>query len=605
MTELAVIPVFSTVIATTPNGPILEGRHAPRRPSSRGVFVNILSTPQRVVVAILTAAWIASFVAFWAWWLQPQHVIDPAAMIVNSAMLFYVAYLPLYFLVAVNRLREVDPDLDVPDLRVAFVVTKAPSEPWDTARTTLGAMLSQRYPHDYDVWLCDETPTEAVALWCMENNVALCSRFGVEEYHNAQWPRRTKCKEGNLAYFYDTVGYRDYDVVAQLDCDHVPAPGYLAEMVRPFVDPAMGYVAAPSVCDSNASASWSARGRLYREASFHGPVQTGHSDGLAPVSIGSHYAVRTQALWTIGGVGPELAEDFSTSFLLNSGGWHGAFASRAEAHGDGPLTFSAMVTQEFQWSRSLFVLLTETAPRHLGRLPMRLRLRFLFALSFNPLLAIMTLIGLSLPVIAAVTGMAWVHVNYLEFLLRWCAMGLCLVVLTLFLRSWGLLRPVSAPVVSWENWLYALSRWPFIAQGVFAAIVQKFRPTKAITFRVTPKERDGFEPLAVRLVIPFIVISLVLSGAAIVAELTRFANGYVLLCLLGALSYAVVALAIPLLHAHESARASGAPFLTALQQTAAAPLALGIAVWVPFTAAVIPFPTYFAPLIWSGSFLLF
>ena len=42
--------------------------------------------------------------------------------------------------------------------------------------------------------------------------------------------------------------------------------------------------------------------------------------GLAPSCIGSHYAVRTHALKTIGGIGPELAEDFSTSFLLTSAG---------------------------------------------------------------------------------------------------------------------------------------------------------------------------------------------------------------------------------------------------------------------------------------------
>ena len=131
----------------------------------------------------------------------------------------------------------------------------------------------------------------------------------------------------------------------------MPKPDYLAEMVRPFSDPAVGYVAAPSICDANVENSWSARGGYYREANFHGPIQAGHSGGLAPVCIGSHYAVRTRAVRDIGGIGPELAEDFSTSFLLNSAGWHGVFAIDAEAHGDGPLTFSAMLVQEFQWSR--------------------------------------------------------------------------------------------------------------------------------------------------------------------------------------------------------------------------------------------------------------
>src|SRR5260370_32961171 len=106
-------------------------------------------------------------------------------------------------------------------------------------------------------------------------------------------------------------------------------------MIRPFSDPAIGYVAAPSVCDANATGSWAARGRLHKEAIFHGAFQLGHSDGFAPVCIGSHYAVRTEALRQIGGIGPELAEDFSAPFLPDAAGWQGAVAIDAEAHGGG------------------------------------------------------------------------------------------------------------------------------------------------------------------------------------------------------------------------------------------------------------------------------
>ena len=46
---------------------------------------------------------------------------------------------------------------------------------------------------------------------------------------------RQKCKEGNLAYFYEAMGgYDRYDFVSQLDADHVPERGYLAEIIRPL-----------------------------------------------------------------------------------------------------------------------------------------------------------------------------------------------------------------------------------------------------------------------------------------------------------------------------------------------------------------------------------
>ncbi|MHA7210451.1 glycosyltransferase family 2 protein [Arthrobacter sp. MDT1-65] len=578
--------------AATPYGPILAGSRAPRLETNSSLYIPVLSPGPRAVVAALTLGWCIAFIAFWTWWLQPQHNVGWPGLLLNSALLFYLTYMPSYFLVVVNRLRRIDPALPVPDLRTAFVVTKAPSEPWPLARKTLLAMLAQKFPHPYDVWLCDENPGPEVKQWCAQHGVRISTRHEVAEYHRTQWPRRTRCKEGNLAYFYDLHGYLAYDVVAQLDCDHVPSPTYLAEMIRPFTDPAVGYVAAPSICDTNAANSWSARGRLYREATFHGPVQLGHSDGLAPSCIGSHYAVRTTALQSIGGIGPELAEDFSTSFLLTSAGWKSTFAHTAEAHGEGPHNLSAMVTQEFQWSRSLVMLLIDTVPQHLRRFAWPLRLRFLFALSYYPLLTLTTAAGLIMMMIAAVTGVPWVNVDYVEFLIRWLTMSLLTLAIAALIRSQGLLRPATAPLISWESWLYAFVRWPFIAWGVFAAVMQKFRPS-SLSFLVTPKTTGGLEPLPVRLVLPYAGISAAMAIAALIGETTTAAFGYVFLCILGAVSYGIVTMTLPLLHALESARNAGTAFRTSLHSTAVVPLALAAGVWALIVPAVWAYPTYF------------
>lgn len=581
----------STMVVATATGPLLSGRHAPALPNRPELYVPLLSTRQRITLVVLTAGWVTSFAAFWYWWLQPEHNVGWPGLILNSVLLFYLSYLPIYFLVAIHRLHHINSKLPVPDLRVAFVVTKAPSEPWGLARATLEAMLGQEFPHSYDVWLCDEDPTKVTEEWCRENGVLLSTRRGIAEYHQPGWPRRTKCKEGNLAYFYDNWGYRNYDAVAQLDCDHVPSPTYLAEVIRPFADSSVGYVAAPSMCDSNAPTSWSARGRLHKEGSFHGPFQAGHVRGLAPICIGSHYAVRTEALEGIGGVGPELAEDFSTAFLLNSAGWQGAFAINAEAHGEGPITFAAKATQEFQWARSLMVLLLDTLPDHFNRFTWTLKLRFLYQLTYYPLLALSTFAGLCLLATAAVTGVAWVNVNYFEFLLRWSAVGVWLLLITYCTRRWGLLRPQSTPLISWEAWLYTLVRWPCALNGVLAALRQKLRP-RDVTFRVTPKARNGLEPLPTGLVLPYSVISGVMSGAALFGEATTAAYGYVFLCLLAGAAYNVVALAVPLLHAWECARPAGKRFGTAVLATVPGSLALGTATTVPMVVAVTNFPGY-------------
>ncbi|MGA5641625.1 glycosyltransferase family 2 protein [Streptomyces cinereoruber] len=577
------------VASIGPDGPVLA-RPARRLTVRASHVVRAFSRADRFLVVLLSLGWAACLVWFWIWWFQPSHRIGWPGLVVNSALLLYLTYLPVHFLVALLRVRRFDPAVEVPALRTAFVVTRAPSEGWDIARTTLEAMLGQDFPHPYDVWLCDEDPTEEIAEWCRARGVGLSCRRGRSDYHRAEWPRRTRCKEGNLAFFYDHWGYAHYDVVAQLDCDHVPGPRYLTEVVRPFEDPAVGYVAAPSVCDSNAAESWAARGRLQREAMFHGPVQLGHSAGLAPVCIGSHYAVRTRALRSIGGLGPELAEDFSTTFLLSSAGWQGAFAIDAEAHGEGPLTFGAMITQEFQWSRSLAVMLLGMLPRHLGRMPLKLRVRFGAALMYYPLLAAATVMGILLPPIAAITGAPWIDVNYAEFLAHFWSMSVWLILLTLLCRRRGLLRPKDSPILSWEIWLFGLSRWPYVAWGVLAAVTQKLRPRR-ITFKVTPKKRDGLEPLLLRTVAPYLLITTFLSGAALAGQFTGPAVGYVFLCILGSASYAAVTLAVGGLHVRETVRATGAPVLRVLR-TAALPLTAGLLCLLPLALAVALFPTY-------------
>ncbi len=99
-----------------------------------------------------------------------------------------------------------------------------------------------------------------------------------------------------------------------------PQQGYLREMLRPFADPAVGYVSAPSICGNNAQESWAARTRLYTEAAFHGVLQSGYNAGLGTdvhrIALrGAHQGACGR--WA--GLGPELAEDHSTTLLDECG----------------------------------------------------------------------------------------------------------------------------------------------------------------------------------------------------------------------------------------------------------------------------------------------
>lgn len=175
--------------------------------------------------------------------------------------------------------------------KIAMIVTKAPSEPMELLCQTLQCMLNQDYTANYDVWIADERPTAEMEAWCAANGVRISSRNGVDSYHQKDWPRRTKCKEGNLAYFYDTYGYDLYDIVYQFDSDHAPERNYVSSCIAGFNDPDVGYMAFPSINGQNRS--WIGRARTWLEAYYYGPYQSSFSlfNGKWPMPncTGSHY----------------------------------------------------------------------------------------------------------------------------------------------------------------------------------------------------------------------------------------------------------------------------------------------------------------------------
>ncbi len=514
-------------------------------------LVDALTGGQRLSLACLALAWVLLTVWAWAWWFQPSHSFSPLALAINTALLAVeMLLLPLWFFFWLWRMKRPNPALEVPQLRTAIVVTKAPSEPWSMVRETIEAMLGQDFPFPFDTWLADESPDDETRRWCAENDVRISTREGVAAYHQPTWPRRTRCKEGNLAFFYDMWGYELYDVVAQLDADHVPARDYLRRIITPFHDPLVGYVAAPSICDRNAAESWSARGRLYAEAVLHGPMQAGHSGGFAPSCIGSHYAVRTSALREIGGLGPELAEDFTTTLMMSAHGWQGVFAVDAEAHGDGPETFADCMTQEFQWSRSMMNVLLGVSRRYRRGLSRAAKIRLGFCQWWYPLFAFLMLASVLVPIVAIVTRTPFMLITLGSFYVHFGPPTLVLLATVFWLRRLRWLRPRTARAISWEVALFQIVRWPWALFGCFQAIAGHIAG-REFAFKVTPKGRAGVAPLPMRVVIPYLVLALVSASPALLGLDAGQAHGYYTLALINVALYVIAAVAILGLHVYE------------------------------------------------------
>ena len=520
-------------------------------PQDEPLMTPVLQGYRRAEYLAGAALWLAALVYFWRWWFEPAHYVDLSGSILVTLVLAWVTIIPAYFIVVFFRAKKPHGRLRLPaGSRVAMVVTKAPSEPFAIVAQTLRAMLAQEVPHD--TWLADEDPSPATLDWCDRHGVHVSTRKGREDYHRQTWPRRTRCKEGNLAFFYDHYGYEGYDFVVQLDADHVPEQGYLFQMLRPFADPAVGYVSAPSICDHNAHESWAARGRLYAEASMHGSLQAGFNNGgLSPLCIGSHYAIRTTALQNIGGLGPELAEDHSTTLMMNAHGWRGVHALDAIAHGDGPRTFADLITQEFQWSRSLMMILLQHSQKLVGRLPLRLKAQFLFSQLWYSLFSLFMGLMFILPVIALIRGRSFIDVSYPDFLLHFAPQSVLLILFAYRWRSTGTFRPVDAKILSWEMTLFLFARWPWALAGALAA-VRDWATGSFVDFRVTPKGTSEVDPLPLRILAAYGLLSLISILPVLSIATAEEAGGFYIFATLNAAIYTLLLLVIILQHAREN-----------------------------------------------------
>ena len=512
-------------------------------------LVPLLDSRQRMLHLGAVLAWAVAVAYLWVWWLRPHHNIGTTWFIVNSAVLGWLTLVPLYLLSLYIRGRISALEALPPAGRVAMVVTKAPSEPWCLVQETLEAMLAQQHPHA--TWLADEDPTHETIAWCNAHGVGISTRKGITAYHRPSWPRRTRCKEGNLAYFYDQYGYELYDFVVQMDADHVPAPGYLREMLKPFSDESVGYVSAPSICDKNAADSWSARGRLYVEAAVHGLLQAAYSNGWAPLCIGSHYAVRTKALREIGGLGPELAEDHSTSLMMNAHGWRGVHAFNAIAHGDGANTFADLVTQEFQWSRSLMSILLQHTGSYISRLPFALKFQFVFCQLWYSLFSGFMLLMFVMPVLALATGHPFANVTLADFLLHSLPAEAIIVLLAWRWKLNGWFRPANAKLFSWEAVLFLHARWPWTLAGSLAAIWDYFSRT-FVEFRVTPKGKPASPELPAWCIAPYAALALISGLSAIVSSDAQNASGFYFFAILNGAIYATLLAVMLVRHAIEN-----------------------------------------------------
>lgn len=366
-----------------------------------------------------------------------------------------------------GQARDPIPMRPQPGLRVAVLTTIVPGkEPLELVMATLRAMKRIRHDGVLDVWLLDEGNDPEIRRRCVELGVRHFSRKDRPEWNQISGPFRAKTKHGNHNSW--RVGHElQYDVVAQMDPDHIPFPNFLERTLGYFTDPDVAFVVAPQVY-GNLKESFVARGAAELAYLFHGIIQRGGNGHEAPLLIGTNHLYRPTAFHQIGGYQDCIIEDHLTSMVIYTAvneatgrNWKGVYTPDIVAVGEGPATYSDFFSQQKRWAYGIWEIARQHSPKIFPSMrTTQQRLSFFALQTHYPTTAIAWVGGIILTTLYLVGG---VTVTYLPLLQWGLLFGANLLVGLIFFfsmrrfnlvdherRSWGLtgllLDLITAPV---------------------------------------------------------------------------------------------------------------------------------------------------------------
>jgi cellulose synthase (UDP-forming) len=244
------------------------------------------------------------------------------------------------------------PVTEAPDgLRVAVLIPTY-DEPVEVIAPTIAASCALEPAHE--TWVLDDGDRP----WVKEMCEAYGARYVCRPVHD-------HAKAGNLnhalALMEDeaAAGAAGIDVVAVLDCDHVPLKGFLTSTLGWFVDPEIGLVQAPqSFYNAGAFDDDGVNGE---QGLFFNVLMAARNHAEAgPFWCGSTALVRTAALREIGGVATDtIVEDMHTTLGLLRAGWRTAYHHQTLAVGLAPATADQYLLQRRRWGLGAMQVLTK------------------------------------------------------------------------------------------------------------------------------------------------------------------------------------------------------------------------------------------------------
>lgn len=385
------------------------------------VKTNVFTASSRAFYIVLVSLELFFLLSYIFWWFNPGHIPSNWGSlfhifdVVVFALLSFVVFIGTlvrlgswFALFFASRPKHITPQKG---LKVAFLTCYVPGkEPIDMLITTLQAMRGVRYPHD--TWVLDEGDSSEVGEICKILGVKHFSRLEVSKYNQDSGLYRSKTKAGNHNAWRDKHD-KKYDIVAQIDMDHVPEANFFERTLGYFRDSKVGLVGMPQVYKN--TDNWIARGAAEQSYFFHGPMQQGFYGSDMPFLIGTSHIYRVSAMNDIGGYGPTIVEDHLTGMGFYAKKWKGVFVPELLAKGEGPVNWVDYFNQQMRWSYGLFEILFKHTPRIIHKLNWRQKINYFLAQLYY-FTGVAVFVGFLLTVAYLVFGVHAANMNLFEWI---------------------------------------------------------------------------------------------------------------------------------------------------------------------------------------------
>jgi len=226
-------------------------------------------------------------------------------------------------------------------MRVAVLIPTY-NEPVEVLAPTIAAACALEPAHE--TWVLDDGDRAWVAEMC----AAFGARYVRRDVHD-------HAKAGNMNHALGLMAAEEdeggggIDIIAVLDCDHVPLPAFLTATLGWFSDEKVALVQGPQSFYN--SGAFDDDGITGEQGMFFNVLMPSRNvPGAGPFWCGSTSLLRVKALREVGGVATEtITEDMHTTLKLIRIGWRTVYHHQTLAVGLAPATPDQYLLQRRRW----------------------------------------------------------------------------------------------------------------------------------------------------------------------------------------------------------------------------------------------------------------